>query len=143
MYRVHFYSLSDRRTVSLDDDPKLADQKHRIPGLLGAGDNRPLSPGSRLTTIGLCGLGIILVGTGMRHGATERWWVPLAHNGMLILIIAMGMFQERWITREQHRLIVSALKRIGEPGRSGKRMPRRKRSRRGGKPPSARSSPGS
>lgn len=63
------------------------------------------------TTIQLCGRGMILAGSGMLLAVNKGWGLCLALAGMLILILAMGMVQERWLTRERHRLIAIALKR--------------------------------
>lgn len=89
------------------------------------------------TTIGLCGLGMFLVGSGMPLAVNKGGWLCLALAGMLILMLAMWMLQERWLTRERHRLIASALKRTAAPGGSGRseeNAPRRTHSLHGGKP---------
>jgi hypothetical protein len=73
----------------------------------------------------------------MRRAASDGWWLWLSLAGVLILILDMGMKQERWLTRERHRLTMSALKRTGVFGRSGpseEKASRRTRVRRGGKP---------
>lgn len=80
---------------------------------------------------------MILLGSGMRDAAAPWWGVWLARAGMLILVLFMWMVQERWLTRERHRLVVSALKRTGGLDTSRepeKRLPKRARTRRGGKP---------
>ncbi|HYW13907.1 MAG TPA: hypothetical protein VE871_18230 [Longimicrobium sp.] len=79
---------------------------------------------------------MILVGSGMRRAVTAGWQVWLALAGMLILILAMWMIQERWLTRERHRLMRSALKgtaAVGDSGRLKEKASRRTRPRRDGK----------
>jgi hypothetical protein len=85
----------------------------------------------------LCGLAMILVGIGMAYPVGEEWWVRLIIAGMLVLLFFMAQAQERWKTRERHRLIESALKRTGATGGSGRskgKTSRHPRPRRGGKP---------
>ncbi|HLM68086.1 MAG TPA: hypothetical protein VK358_11190, partial [Longimicrobium sp.] len=77
---------------------------------------------------------MLLVGGGMAFAVDERWWVWLSIAGMLILILAMGMSQERWLTRERHQLITSALKRTAVTGRSRKKASQGTRTRRGANP---------
>lgn len=97
-------------------------------------DGGSFNRGLPLTTIGLCGLAMILVGSGMRRAAADGGWGVPALAGVLILILYMGMKQERWLTRERHRLTMSALKRTRAPGGSEDKGSRRTRARRGGKP---------
>lgn len=80
---------------------------------------------------------MILVGSGIRYAAAAGWGMLLMVVGAVILILYMGLDQERWATRERHRLIESALKRSGAlsgyaPAKPGNR--RGTRARGGGKP---------
>ena len=101
-----------------DADTIPPEQDGRAAGPSLASSDVPSHRGIPLTTIGLCGLAMILVGSGMRRAASDGWWVWLALAGVLILILYMGMKQERWLTRERHRLTMSALKRTEALGRS-------------------------
>ena len=123
--------------MSSDPDSNHPDQKRRAAGVPTGQDKNPSLRGVPLTTVGLCGLAMILVASGMRSDAAEEWWMELAPAGVLILILYMWMSQERWLTRERHRLIVSALKRTGALDsslESKEKATRRTRTRRGGKP---------
>lgn len=122
--------------MSSDADSKPAAPNRRAAGVPTSRDDGLSPRGIPLTTIGLCGLAMILVGSGMRRAAAEGWWVGLVLAGVLILILYMGMGQERWLTRERHRLIMSALKRTGVRSGSGhakEQVSRRTRTRRGGR----------
>lgn len=122
--------------MSSDADSKRSDQD--VPEAVPS--DRAGSPVSRsvpLRTMELCGWGMLLVGSGMPFAVDEEWWVWLPIAGMVVLMLFMAMVQERWLVRERHRLIVSALKRTGAPegsGRSKEKASRRTRTRRGGKP---------
>jgi hypothetical protein len=134
---VHFLSLPVRCAMSSDADSIPPERDGRAAGSPPARDDGSSDRGIPLTTIGLCGLAMILVGSGMRRAASDGWWVWPALAGVLILILHMWMKQERWLTRERHRLTLSALKRTGASGRSGpseEKTSRRTRARRGGKP---------
>jgi hypothetical protein len=142
--RCGFSLFSVQLWITLPDKPTMSpDAETKRSGQDGEGTGFPLAPNDRpslrtvpLTTIGLCGLGMILLGSQMRRAAAAGWGLALAIAGMLILILFMGMVQERWLTRERHRLIVSALKRTGarpHQARSGGRSSRRASPRRGGK----------
>lgn len=123
--------------MSAHADPKHPDQNPRAADVPAAEAGNPSSRRNSLTTIGLCGLGMILVGSGMHRAFAEGWRVALALAGMLILILGMWMVQERWLTRERHRLITSALKRTGVDRDSGQwngTASPRTRTRRGRKP---------
>lgn len=101
-------------------------------------DDDPASSGVLpVRTMDLCGWGMLLVGSGMPFAVDEEWWVWLPIAGMVILMLLMAMVQERWLMRERHRLIVSALKRTGVPNRSGRsrsKASRVSRTRPDGKP---------
>lgn len=123
--------------MSSDADPKHPAQNRRAAGAAMGDENGPSIRRIPLTTIGLCGLGMILVGSGMRHAVTEGWRVWLALAGMLIVILVMAMVQERWLTRERHRLIASALKwtRVSRDSGRGKGKTRRRTGGRNGEKP--------
>jgi hypothetical protein len=90
-----------------------------------------------VTSLDLCGLGMVLVGGGIPFAVAGWSRLVLLLILILVLILFMGIVQERWLTRERHRLVVSALKRTGALDTSRepeKRVPKRARTRRGGKP---------
>lgn len=106
----------------------------------GGGPSVPdtcLSPGAPLTALDLCGRAMVVVGMGMPLAVAFPGWVWMGPGSMLILILFMGMAQERWLTRERHRLFMSALKRTGTLSGSPEgpeTPPHRTRARGGGKP---------
>lgn len=71
------------------------------------------SRGVPRTTMELSGWAMFLIGVWIPFAARVRWWTMLVLVGVLVLILMMAMVQERWLMRERHRQVVSALKGTG------------------------------
>ncbi|HEX6038011.1 hypothetical protein [Longimicrobium sp.] len=88
------------------------------------------------TTLDLCGQAMMVMGIGMPLAIAFPGWMWVGPGSILILILLLAIVHERWLTRERHQLILSALREIvalSSSAGADERQHRGKRARGGGK----------